>query len=237
MRFVRLTVGIILATCVSAAGIAYAGLSPEVKCQVDKAKIAQVYYKCLSDAAAKALKKRTTEDVAACDEKFAKRWQKATDKASNKGAACLDDAAAQGEVQAGVAGEEDTVSSLLSGCPGVPLLGTCWLLASAYDRVNNTPAQSCDDACAAVGMTYSSLTDTAISGAAHPLDVCFDLVSRLATWGSFDISVGSFGDDSTCSDLGCHILGGSSLAVRRCSGGPATSSAVSTDASRVCACE
>lgn len=115
-----------------------------VACRANKLKEAGKYANCRMKAESKAVKKGEAPDYTKCDEKFAQKWTTAETKGAGM---CLSEGdglfvglAIQeclGEISAGLAG-------------GTPLGGSFWFLGEID--------QSCDEVCAAKGLTYDSAT-------------------------------------------------------------------------------
>lgn len=188
---------------------AFAAPTDAQKCQAQKNKIAGKYALCLQKAVAKAVKKGTTVDTAKCGEVFDKLWGKA----EAKWTSCptvADGAEIKGKVEPCML----TVSSSVA-CD-VALGGACWYLGQA--------GESCDDACANLGLVHDPATAT--FGAASDTN-CNAIMDALG-----DQSTPYVGPPAACLiALGCHAVGGSRIL---CGSAPEQSLA---GAQRACACE
>ncbi len=189
--------------------LALAGATPEQKCESAKNKAVGVYSLCLQKAEAKAVKKDEPADTSKCSTNFDKQWNKA----EAKWPTCptLGDGLA---IKADVESCMDGISASLS-CD-VALGGACWYLGAAGD--------SCDGACADVGLVYDPAT--AGFGAASA-DNCNAIMDALG-----DASTPWVGPPALCIVAGgCYAAAGSRTLCA------ATSAAQIIGAERACACQ
>ncbi len=167
------------------------GVDPAVKCVADKVKEAGKYSACRSKAESKAIKKSEAPNHSKCDSKYSDKWQKAESKAAGACPTNGDEAAIQAEVQQFV---DDLVAVLQPTGPCVGVGGACWFLGFG--------GESCDTACADVGLAYDPATET-YAGSGGTLLQCDAVLDAL---GQTSPPLGEFGDVD-CSLIGAAGLG------------------------------
>jgi hypothetical protein len=217
------------------AGVALAAKDPAAKCESGKLKEAGQFANCLLKAESKAARKGGSANTSNCDSKFQKKWSKLESKA---GGVCPSEGD-QTAVQDYLADSIECLSLILSGgqvncgtslsdCPAGTMADgaseACWLLGAL--------GESCDTACANVGLVYDPATaehagDNASGGT---LGNCLNILRMLDADND-----GSSGDQPCGNPVGCAWMTGAQHF--RCNTVPSTADASDPTIQRACACQ
>ncbi len=152
MSYMNRASGLIVLSGLLSVGSAAAGPTPEEKCEADKNKIAGKYAFCRQKAEMKAIKKEEPADYTKCDSKLLLKWQKAAEKAVNKGTTCMD-SVSDPDIQSFVTAHADAVAAALDG-------GT---LPECGDGSLNAVGEQCDggdlggESCTSIGFGGGTL--------------------------------------------------------------------------------